>query len=424
MNEPQPYFAPLSSGHPAGFTQHDVAEASRIASEEQMARDAAMGRPRLPKPELPPIKAPVLPEDFGTQVADLDQEIFARGVPVSSEKLFELGKERFTDLLAADRKVVLHGSRTDLTEFHNVQSVLGVYEAPGVPRRKMIEQAAGTGKERDAVRRISDFSDLWKATQERAEDIANIYSFRDKFESLAFGQSILAQLSKDGRLRSHFFCGGRGRKLDLLRNWFSVLEPRLASVALVQPRFHLLAWLSDEKSPPASLVDLAREFFGVRAPAGAQTQIAQAALDGFLLDFDGWSFWDFVGRQTRTAIHPDRLAGWRQNLRKRFPAISNFHADARAAFYRDVGFGFESHQQFEPTHHRSFIDRLVQNFLEQVSQVLALAVEDVYPKGLVARFEGQVFATGKIKPSAKISAHLAKAFPGSAFELEFTEIRP
>jgi hypothetical protein len=205
----------------------------------------------------------------------------------------------------------------------------------------------------------------------------------------------------------------------------SVLERRLTTVALVQRRFHLLAWLADEKSPPPSPVDLARDWFNVRSPSKAQTRIAQAALEGFLLDFDGWSFWDFVGRQTRTAIHPDRLAGWRQNLSKRFPAISNYHADARAAFYRDVGFGFESHQQFEPTHHRAFIDRLVQNFLEQVSQVLALAVEDVYPQRLVARFGGgQVFATGKIKQSAKISAHLAKAFPGSAFELEFTEIRP
>jgi hypothetical protein len=224
MTEPQPYFAPLSSGHPAGFTQHDVAEASRIASEEQMARDAALGRPRLPKPELPPIKAPVLPEDFRQRVADLDQEILARGVAIDADKLFQLGKQRFEHLLAAERKIVLHGSRTDLTAFCNVQSVLGVYEAPGVPRRKMIEQAAGTGKERDVVRRISDFGDLWKATGERAEDIADIYSFRDKFESLAFGQSMLAQLSKDGRLRSRFFCGGRRRKVDLFRDWFPFLN--------------------------------------------------------------------------------------------------------------------------------------------------------------------------------------------------------
>ena len=88
----QPYFAPLSSGHPAGFTQHDRAEASRIAADERMSRDAALGRPLVARPELPPIKEPVLPDNFAQRLAQLDEAISERGVAIDRERLVSLGR--------------------------------------------------------------------------------------------------------------------------------------------------------------------------------------------------------------------------------------------------------------------------------------------------------------------------------------------
>ena len=74
------------------------------------------------------------------------------------------------------------------------------------------------------MRRITGFVDLWKVTSERQEVIDDIYSFRDAFESLCFGQSMLERLSTDGRLRSRFLCGGKGRKVGYFPDWLTVLR--------------------------------------------------------------------------------------------------------------------------------------------------------------------------------------------------------
>ena len=68
---------------------------------------------------------------------------------------------------------------------------------------------------------------------ERQEVIDDIYTFRDLFESLLFGQSMLEGLAKDGRLRSHFFTGGKGPNVG----YFAIGYPcaRLCNERQAQP---------------------------------------------------------------------------------------------------------------------------------------------------------------------------------------------
>jgi hypothetical protein len=424
MSDQQPFFRDLSGAASSelGIPAHDVGEASRIATAEEMDRIRALGRPRLPKPELPPIKAPILSEDFTERIAQLDEEIYERGLTVDKELLVSLGKERFEQLLAADRKIPRStlGSNVDVTQFSSVQSALHAFEASSVPRRTTREQVAASGKERDQVRRIASFDDLWKFTSERREVIDDIFACRDLFESLVFAQSMLERLSKDGRLRSRFFCGGKGRRVELLRDWFSVLQGSLVSVTLKQPRWHLMSWLANEKSPSPSLLDLARDFFSVRTASKAQLQIAEAVVDGFLRDLHEWLLWDFVGRRTRQSIDVERLASWRRDLRKRFRAISNFHDEVRATFFKDVGYGLESHREFDGAKHRLFFERTIGRLLATAGGVMAVATKETCNGALIARFEDSLLIEGEPpKQRAALSAELAKVFIGANFQIEF-----
>jgi hypothetical protein len=406
------------------ISRHDVKEAAEIASREEMAYLRAMGRPRTPQPELPAIKEPVLSDDWPQRIDDLDEAIFGRGIGVDRDRFLSLGRKRFAELLVADRKAPRStvGSGLDLTRFENVQQLLQAYQATTVPARKMREQLAGSGKERDQVRNISDFDDLWKSG-ERKQVLDDIDGFRRRFESLCLGQSIVSGLSKDGRLRSHFLCGGRGRKIALLHEWLSVLERPLTIVSLRLPTYHLLAWLADEQAASPDPVDLARGFFAVRAPTESQIQMAQAVLEAFLFDLGGWESWEFIGRQTRSSVHVETLAGWRKVLEKRFPAIASFHAQVRSGCFVQRGFGAEYHHEFQPEKHRVFLDRTVRRYLRRLSGVLALALDETLPNKIVGRFEGQVWCKGKPpKQRAEISAPLDKAFPGAILPLEFLEV--
>jgi hypothetical protein len=420
---PQPFFVDLSGGvHAAtGYVDHDTKKASEIYAREEMERLRAMGRPYSSPPGMPEVKEPLLPDNFQLQVNALDDEIFQRGLPVDRGALFSIGQKRFAELLGADRKAPRgsHGAGLDLTRFESVQGLLGVFASPSVPERKIREQATGAGRERDQVRNIRGFEDLWKATGERRETIDAVYDFRDRFESLCFGISLIEKLSKDGRVRSQFLAGGSGRRAELFHEWLSVVERPFITLALTEPRWHLLAWLADEKSPTPLPTDLASEWFSVRAPTEAQTEIAGAVLDGFIRDLYGWELWQAVGRQTRTAVHVERLSGWRQALAKRFPAIARFHDELRNGFFVDRGYGAEFHREFEPARHRAFFDRLMRKLLRQLSDVLAVGVAGTIPNLIVGRLEGQVLCKGKSpKRRAAIIAHLAKAFPGATFHLE------
>lgn len=420
----EPYLRPLLGEADSRERQrHDADEAARIASHEQMAYDAGLGRPRVTQPELPPIKAPELPPDFGQRIAELDDAIYCKGVALDRDKLVALGKERFSGLLAADRKAPRgrSGSGIDLTSFESVQYALQAFEASSIPARKMSEQLAGSGKEREQVRLITGWPDLWKATHERQEVIEDLYSFHDLFESLVFGQSLLERVSPDGRLRSHFFCGAKGRKVELFKQWLAVVQGSLVSVTLRDALWHVVSWLAGEKSESPEPVELARDFFGVRSPSLPQVRLTQALLEGFLLDYTGWPLWEQVGRATRSMPEEGRLSAWRAALARRYGRVTDFHAAVRATFYRDVGYGFERHNEFESVRHRAFLDATVQALLAQASALLALGIEEIFAGSVIAWFQGSVLLEGEHKPkdkSVSIGRQLAAAFPGFTFELE------
>jgi hypothetical protein len=435
MNEP--YFRPF--GPPSAFSSAEEAQAaateaadtraaaSREASARDMAYVAALGGHTVTRFALPPVKAPVLPPEFAQRVAALDEAISERGISVDADKLLALGKERFERLLELDRKARSNtaaiGTRIDLTDFPSVQMALHAFEASAVPGRSTIEQLNGSGKDREHARKITGFADLWKNTNERQETIRDVYAFHDAFVSLVFGQSMLERLSSDGKLRSRVFTGGKGRKLELFCEWLPVVAGSLTSVKLTQPLWHMVAWLADEQTQqPPSPVELARDFFNVRSPSPAQARLAEAVLDGFLLGYTDWPLWEYVGGQTRSMPDQVRLAAWRKALAARYPRITGFQHEMRVAFYRDVGYGHESHREFDASGHRSFIDRTVHLLLRQVSAVLALALETAFPNSVIARFEGQVLCHGKPKQRAEIAAQLASVFPGSMFQVEFTEV--
>jgi hypothetical protein len=75
---------------------------------------------KLPSLEL---REPCLPDDHAQGVAILDQKIYERGVAVDRDQVLKLGRERFAQLLAADRAARTErivGTRCDLTSFASV----------------------------------------------------------------------------------------------------------------------------------------------------------------------------------------------------------------------------------------------------------------------------------------------------------------
>jgi hypothetical protein len=234
----QPFFRDLSGGNTPqlGIASHDRDEASRVATIEQMAIDRAMGRPNVAPPERPVIKAPILPQDFEASTERIDKQILDRGVAIDRNKLVSLGRERFAELLAAERKArSWQRGIGDFASFESVQRGLHAFEASQIPRRKTSEQISGAGKDREAVRAIRDWSDLWKLTSERREILDDVYNFHDLFESLMFGHALLEKCSPDGRVRSRFFCGRK--YVEFFTDWLSALQGPVVSVALVNPLF-------------------------------------------------------------------------------------------------------------------------------------------------------------------------------------------
>jgi hypothetical protein len=423
----EPYFRPLTGGRAPeiGIPQHDRSEAARIAADEEMMLLQSLGRPHVAQPELPLIKTPELSDDFQQRLARLDDEILQRGVAVNSERLVSLGRERFARLLALDRKArtgsPIGGS--DLTRWEPVQNTLGAFECASITRRSMREQLSGSGKEREQVRVIHDWADLWKSG-ERLEILDNVYAFHDAFEILCFGQSILEQLSGDSRVRSHLFCGGKGRRVELLRDWLDVAQGAHSQVKFVDANFSCFAWLANEKTTRVSHSDLAREFFSCRSPSRAQVRIAQAVVDAFLFDYRDWQLWQFVGRETRTHVNESRLSAWRMQLSKRYSAIANFLDELRAAHYVERGFGAESHRVFDSVRHRLFLERTIEKLLDTVGAVTALAIKETCDGALVARFQDSFLCEGEAKQRVEITAHLVKAFPDSSFGLQFEKVQP
>jgi hypothetical protein len=421
MREPMPYFVPLT-GDPPGYVKHDSQSAVEIASREQMARDAALGRSPLPPRPVLQIKEPLLPDDFQQKRSELDKRIAEAGIKICRDRLISLGRERFEKLLAADHKCRFGeiGAGVDLTRFDHVAAAISAFECQIVPPRKSSEQLAGSGKDREAVRQIAGWDDLWKATHERREVIDAIYNFHDEFERLCFGHELAEALSPSGRATSPMFRGGK-RNVNLFIDWLPAVEGELVQVKLSRPLWSIMAWLANEKGNPPDSSLLAREFWNVRAPSPAQELIAAATVEGFLLGLDDWMLWDYVGKSTRTAVSETRLAGWHKILAKRYRAISEFHRAVNAAHMQTRGYGFEAHFRPDRAAARAFIDRTTQQLLDVASALLALGIEENFAGAVIARFQGALLVDAKHELKDKrvhLSLPLAKAFPHASFDVQ------
>lgn len=403
--------------------------ASREVSEREAAYIAALNRPSVPTLEMPPIKEPTLPENFQQRVNELDQRIFERGLAVDRDKLLALGKERFAKLIEADRET-RSLQRVLFNDLSSWPHVLGAFQFASVrvpmPAQTISEQASGAGADREAVRRLAGFVDLWKFDHPQGEPVTvrNVYAFHDLFSSLVFGQSMLEQIGTDGRLRNHFFCGDGGAKVALFDGWLSVLQQPLASVTISHPVWHVVAWLADETQPQPSLLELARDFFGVRSASRSQIIFAAAVIDGFLLGLEGWLLWEYVGRRTRIAADEKSLATQRGQLVKRYPRIANFHRQIAAAFFSSRAIHGDAHVQFESDRYRTFIDRCMAKLLQTVSGVIALAIDEQLPNTLVVRHRDRwlIETQGKrLFMQSLIESKLGEAFGGATFYVEVSE---
>jgi hypothetical protein len=290
---------------------------------------------------------------------------------------------------------------------------VGLFAASQVPKRRNAEVLSGQGADREAAAQISSFDDLWKITSEPVV-VRDVFRFRDEFESLIFGRSLLEQTERDGRVRSRFFAGGSGRRVDLFSSWLSVLRQPLASVTVQNPLWSIFAWLANEKQSPADLIALAQEFSSMRAPTQREIRFAAAVFDGFLLGFDSWELWNYVGRRTRIAPDHAQLLSLRRELSKRFRAIESFHKQISANFYKHIG----DHREFDSRRHRLFLDQIVSDCLNTVSALFALALADARP---VVRFQNLIFTELSPKGRAQIHATLAAAFPHATFQIEVNE---
>ena len=412
-----------------------TAAAAAEASEREMAFVAALGRvpPQAPAPQ--PVKAPVLPNDFKERITELDAAVFKCGIAVDRDKLLQGGKECFAKLLESDRiaraeqRVI--GCGCDLSDWPSVErcfQMVGAFELSTIPRRRTSEIAAGHGKEREAARTINGFFDLWKASaSNEPRAVRAVYEFYDRFVLLAFGKSMLERISDDGRLRSHFFCGGHGAKVKLFADWLAVLKSELVRVRLRNPLWTLVAWLADEQAQPPAVHEIASEFYGCRAPDRQQIRTVEALLDGFALGFSDWALWQFVGRRTRSVTPlATQLTDWRKALARRYPRIEQFHAELRSAFYRSVGANvYDAHTQFDAGAHRGFIQRNMRDLLSILGAVVALATDDKQAR-IVARFDDWLLLEGKPPKflESRIESELATAFPASSFQIAVSEGNP
>jgi len=396
------------------------------AAEKEMALMRSLNRTSEPTPgaETLELKQPVLPKDFAERVADLDQQIYQRGVAVSRERLESLGKQKFQELLSADRlcreeqRVI--GPRTDLTQWfsiHNALSATGTLAMIPVLRRTTHETYAGIEPERDEARAITGFEDLWKLSGVEPRAVRAIYGYRDVFESLVFGQSMLERLSEDGRVRSPSFCGGKLLTLSTFADWLPALEGSHYRVTLTNPLAAIVSWLAGEESPP-DVLELARDWSGLRLPSEEQIRAAQAVLDGFLLNYEGWTLWNYVGRRIRWL--PDKLGlePWTEQLRERFCKVVGFHKEVQSGFWRAEGY----YRRFDSAAYRRFINQTIKALRDCVASVVALAAAEHSPSTIVARFADWLLLESKTKPKARLGANiqekLATAFPTAAFKVE------
>jgi hypothetical protein len=400
-----------------------LAAASREAAEREAAFLRALSPPQMRQQAPPPLRGPALPDDF--DAAEIDEQILGRGVAFDRDKLLTLGRQRFSELLEADKKVrsfqrVLFN---DLTSWPSVVSSFAAvtpFRAAAVPRRTTAEALAGRGSDKESAAAISGFDDLWKLTGE-PETVRNVVAFHDEFERLCFGQSLLQNIDSDGRVRSRLFVGGSGRKVALFDQWLSVLAGQHYKVKLTHPLWTLVSWIAGETPLPGP-GKLAIEWIGVRAPSPAQIRLAESVVDGFVRGLRSWGLWEHVGANSRVSLDLAQLETWTKQLSKRYPAIARFHDEIESRFWRSVSTGFgstyEQHRVSDEPACRAYLESEFARLLDQASLIAAQTIG----AGCVARFDDWLLVEGKIKPSAdKIANKLRAAFPGGNFQVEITQ---
>jgi hypothetical protein len=284
-----------------------------------------------------------------------------------------------------------------------------------VPRRKTADILARRDADRDDAARVDHFSDLWKCFLE-PETVRRIFAFRDRFERLVFGQSMINKLDESHRLKSRFFCGGSGEKVALFDSWLDALDGAHFRIRITNVLSSLMSWLCAETELPQP-AELANRFLGVRAPTTAQLKLMQAIIDGWLLGYTSWSLWNFVGRRTRQAVEHGTLSIWRTQLAQCCKRITTFQEDLRQFFMRPIG---EGAYMFDQQAFRSYLDRELRRLREIVSLIAALASGDA----TVARFDDFILCEGKAPRdlSAKIKDRLEAALPSSSFKIAIEQI--
>jgi hypothetical protein len=404
-----------------------VATASREAAAREAAELYALsGMPTTPQRAPAELRQPTLPARFADAVDSFDAEIFARGIAVSREKILALGRKRFDELLALERaareeqRVI--SITADLTSWPSVHQSFANSNALGadIAKRKTAAVHAGLGEDSERAAQVCGFNDLWKTVAE-PRAVRSIYKFRDAFESLLFGLSMLDCIHDDGKLRSKFFSSGK--PAARFSDWLSVVEqePRV-TVTLLEPIGDLVCWLAHERTPAPRPLEYAKQLFGLRAPSVDQIKVARALWRAFCLGYAStWDIWDFIGRETRVRTEPHAIEIWRDNLKQQYPAIEQFHGELRNSFYRAIGGNqFLLDQQA----HRLFVDESIQKLCNRLSAVIAMAVEDALPQSVFARFSNSILAVASDRHTTKIESdidsRLEAAFPNSSFQLRMT----
>jgi hypothetical protein len=417
-----PCFIPASAPNNSGKVDREVvAAASRKAAQRDLALMRALNSATpVVKPELV-LRKPILREDYFEQATKLDEAIYRRGVAIDRDRLLELGREWFNQLLVADREARAFqrviGTRRDLSSWPTVYlpfAQTGALSQIPVPPRKQYEQLYGINKEIDSIREVTGFVDLWKFGRAQPQAIQAITAFHDCFATLMLGQSMLKRISDYGRLRSRFFTGGHGAKAERFHQWLSAVDKGHTTIRFNNALQAAVFWLAGETSEPPDLLDLAREYSNTRVPSKADIKFAQAVLDGFLLNHKGWSLWQFVGRRTQALPYDQLLQICSGRLERRFRRVQFFHHEVEQCFWRPVG----NHNELDLTAWRGFINRVVNDLRDCVSSLAALAVEESGAT-VTARFQNSLLCESE--PNAQlvdaISEKLGAAFPRVAFKV-------
>jgi hypothetical protein len=401
----------------------------RAASREESGREAAFlrdmsGMPTTPQPSPPELRQPTLPNGFADALDSFDADIHARGIAVSRDKILALGRTRFEQLLLLDRAARMEqrvvGPATDLTSWYSVHQAFAAANAlnTGIPKRKTSEVWVGAGEDRERAGQIAGFDDLWKSVTEPRAARA-ILAFRDKFESLLLGMSMLEQISDDGKIHHKTFSSGK--PAGAFTDWLSVLEQPCIAVTLLDPIGDVMTWLANEQTPAPRPLEYAKELFGIRAPSAGQIKVAAAVWRSFILGYTSpWDIFDFVGRQTRIRTETITLETWRNDLRRQYPRIAQFHNELRNYFFKPLG---GNQYQFDGGAHRQFLNDNIRKLSNRLSAITAMAIEAALPESVVARFSDSILAvtTDRVKHKAKLDAYiyqkLQAAFPRSDVQL-------